>query len=110
MPLMYLVAGVLHFVFPATYVSIMPRWLPWHYGLVYMSGLCEIVCAVLLIIPATRHTGAWLTIALLIAVFPANIQMAVNYYKGQNPYLWVAIVRLPLQFLLICWVWLYTKK
>ena len=88
----------------------MPPWLPWHAQLVFISGVAEIVLGLLLIPLATRTWAAWGIIALLIAVFPANIQMAINYWNKQSPYLWIALVRLPLQFLLIYWAWIYTKS
>lgn len=109
MALFYAAAGINHFVHPDLYLKIMPPWLPWHFQLVFISGVAEIVCAVLLLFPATRRVGAFCTIALLIVIFPANIQMAINYYKTNNPMLWIAIVRLPLQLLLIWWASLFTK-
>jgi uncharacterized membrane protein len=60
-----------------------------------------------LIPDATRSIAAWLIIALLIAIFPANIQMSINFKRKNNPYFWITIVRLPLQLLLIWWAWLY---
>lgn len=102
-------AGIVHFLKPGVFLGIMPTFLPYPLQLVYISGACEILFAVLLAIPSTRHIGAWLIILLLIAVFPANIQMAITFFKEKNPYLWVALLRLPLQFVMIWWAWLYTK-
>lgn len=110
MSLIYFAAGIYHFVNPKFYLRIMPPYLPWHLPLVYASGICEIIVSVLLIPESTRPLGAWLTIALLVAVFPANIQMAVNFYQRQHPGLWIAIARLPLQIVLIFWAWIYTKN
>jgi uncharacterized membrane protein len=98
-----------HFRKPAAYVSIMPRWLPWHYKLVYASGIIEIALGILLLVPSTRQFAAWGIIALLIVVFPANIQMAVNYINMHHPATWLAILRLPLQFVLIWLAWIYTR-
>lgn len=109
MSLMYFAAGLYHFINPKMYLRIMPSYLPFHLPLVYISGAAEIIISMLLIPEATRSLGAWLTIALLIAVFPANIQMAVNFWQKQHPGLWMAIVRLPLQIVLIYWAWIYTK-
>ena len=109
MAFLYIAAGINHFIRPGMYKRIMPVYLPWHLELIYISGLGEIILGLLLIPLATRVTAAWLLIALLIAVFPANIQMAVNYARSANPYLWIAIVRLPLQAVLIWWAWLYTR-
>ena len=109
MSILYFAAGVMHFIRPRTYLKIMPGFLPFPLQLVYISGIVEILCGVLLLLPATRSFGAWLTILLLVAVLPANIQMAVNFYQKGNPYFWLTILRLPLQFILIWWAWLYTK-
>lgn len=110
MAALYLAAGVYHFVNPKMYQRIMPTYLPWHIPLVYISGVCEIVFALLLIPESTRVIAAWLLIILLIAVFPANIQMAVSFWQKQRPTLWIALIRLPLQLVLIWWAWIYTKK
>ncbi len=68
MAILYIIAGVLHFIKPEFYLRIMPRYLPYHLELVYLSGLCEIICGLLLFFKRTQKFGAWLTIALLIAV------------------------------------------
>ena len=109
MSLLYILAGINHFLSAKQYVSIMPAWLPWHYPLVYISGVLECVYGFLLLLPSTRRIAALLIISLLIAVFPANIQMMINYYKTNNPYLWLGIARLPLQFALIYWAYVYAK-
>lgn len=105
----YIAAGINHFVAPKFYSRIMPDWLPWHSQLIFISGVCEVVLGILLLPLATRTFAAWGIIILLIAVFPANIQMAVTYWNKQNPYLWMALLRLPLQFVLIWWAWQYTR-
>lgn len=106
---LYTAAGVYHFVNPRMYLKIMPLYIPFHLPMVYITGVFEIIFALLLIPESTRPIGAWLIIALLIAIFPANIQMAINFYQKHQPQLWIAIIRLPLQVLLICWAWVYTK-
>ncbi|HSN88348.1 MAG TPA: MauE/DoxX family redox-associated membrane protein, partial [Thermoanaerobaculia bacterium] len=107
--LLFILAGINHFVQPGFYVAIMPPYLPWHLELVYLSGLFEVVLGVLLLIPRTTSPAAWGLIALLIAVFPANLHMAQNpeLYPGINPVLlWL---RLPLQGVLIAWAYAYTR-
>ena len=106
----YILAGVLHFTNPGFYLNIMPPYLPWHLKLVYLSGICEMIAGVLLLLSKTRRFGAWLLIALLIAIYPANIQMAIDYGHTANPDLWIALVRLPIQFILIWLAWIYTKR
>jgi uncharacterized membrane protein len=102
----FIVAGTNHFVHPGTYVRIVPPWLPAHALLVQISGVCEILGGVGVLIPKTRRWSGVGLIALLVAVFPANVQMA------QHPELYRDIAapaalyaRLPLQFALIAWVW-----
>lgn len=109
MILFYAGAGINHFVHPSFYLQIMPPWLPWHNELVFVSGVAEVICALLLLFPETRRIGAWAVIALLIAVFPANIQMLLNYKAAHNPQVWIAVLRLPIQLLLIWWAYGFTK-
>ena len=110
MILLYAAAGINHFIHPTIYLKIMPPWLPLHKELVLISGVAEILFALMLIFPFSRRLGAWVIIVLLIAVFPANIQMMLNYIQEDNPSLWIAILRLPLQLLSIYWAYTFTKK
>ncbi|MBA4168560.1 MAG: DoxX family protein [Chitinophagaceae bacterium] len=105
----YVLAGINHFWRPAVYAAIMPPWLPWHAQFVYISGILEILFGGLLLPSVTRKLAAWAIIGLLIAVYPANIQMAVNYITEHNTRTWIAIARLPIQFVLVWWAWIYTK-
>ena len=105
-------AGISHFTDPDSFVRIVPSFLPGALALVYISGVFEILGGVGLLIPRMSRFAAWGLIALYIAVFPANIYMALNeipFGEGPTPavYLWL---RLPLQFLLIAWAWWYTKS
>lgn len=109
MGLLYVAAGINHFVHPTTYLAILPPWLPAHNFLVVFSGVMEMLLGLLLLVPQTRRLAAWGIILLLITVFPANIQMALNYGKSQHPQLWLALFRLPVQGLLIWWAHQYTK-
>jgi uncharacterized membrane protein len=107
---LFMAAGVYHFVKPEMYRKIMPPWLPWPDALILWSGVAELLLGLPLLFPVTRQLAAWGLIALLIAVFPANIQMMLNYLHRHHPQLWLAILRLPLQFVLIWWVYQYTSK
>lgn len=109
MCLLYVAAGANHFVNPKWYLRIIPPALPYPAMINYVSGAYEIVFALLLLPIATRATGAWLLIALLIAIFPANIQMSINYYRFKRSSFWLTIIRLPFQLLFIWWAWQYTK-
>lgn len=110
MAILYIAAGVNHFWHEELYLEIMPPWLPAHRALVAISGICEIIFGILLIFPVTRRLAAWCIILLLVAVFPANIQMMINYWNESNPNLWISIVRLPLQIVLIWWAYGFTKS
>ncbi len=103
-------AGVMHFVSPRGFVKIVPKWLPAPRALVAISGVFEIMGGVGLLIPSTQRIAAWGLVALLIAVFPANVNMAINRIPlGKKPMpVWALWARLPLQAVLIAWAWLYT--
>ncbi len=110
MAALYVLAGANHFVHPDFYKKIMPPWLPWHYSLIFISGLAEIVLGLLLLPVQTRKLAAWGIIILLIVIFPANVQMMLNYQQEHNPDLWIAVIRLPLQLLLIVWAYQFTNS
>ena len=110
MVVLYTVAGVNHFINPHFYRKIMPPWLGWHNELIFISGAAEILLALLLLFTPTRRIAAWGIIGLLVAVFPANVQMMFNYNKENNPQLWIAIARLPLQLVLTWWAYRFTKR
>lgn len=107
--LLYVLAGVNHFWQTNMYMAIMPPWLPWHAKLVYISGGCEVVFGLLLLPRFTRRLAVICIIVLLVAVFPANVQMAINYAHTHNKNLWAAIARLPLQVVLGWWAWYYYR-
>jgi uncharacterized membrane protein len=105
----YVLAGVNHFVAPEFYLRLMPDYLPWHLALVYVSGVAELVLGVAVLIPRLRRLAAWGIIALLVAVFPANVHAAVQeipLIAGDPFWNWV---RLPFQALFIAWAWWYTR-
>ncbi len=104
----FIVAGIYHFVAPKAFLRIMPSYIPFHKTMVIGSGIAEIVLGILLLFPATRSIAAWGVIILLILVFPANIEMVRTKKARMRLPMWVVILRLPLQFLLIFWAWLYT--
>ena len=108
MSMLYAAAGIYHFVNPRMYLKMMPKYLPWHLALVYLSGVLEIALGLLLIPEATRPFAAWGIIVMLLAIFPANIQMTVNFSKKRNRWFWISVIRLPLQFVLIYWAYCYT--
>lgn len=100
--------GVAHFVNPDPFVAIVPAFLPAPLALVYISGIFEIALGWLLIPERTRALGKWGLIALFLAVFPANINMALNQIQidPANPLpVWAMWARLPFQVLFIGVVW-----
>ncbi len=104
-------SGVLHFLRPSPFVAIVPGYLPRPLALVYISGACEILGGVGLVIPSLRRWAGIGLIALLVTVYPANINMALHDIPiGQFhvPW-WGHAIRLPLQFVLIALVWWVSK-
>jgi uncharacterized membrane protein len=107
--MLFLTAGAGHFVSPGSFVKIVPRSLPFPRELVLASGVFEVALGLLLLIPSTTRLAAWGLIALLIAVFPANIYMYQHRELfGVSPL--VLLLRLPFQGILILWAWVYTRK
>jgi len=101
--------GVHHFVAPAFYVSIMPDYMPWHLELVYISGVFEVMGGLGLLWGRTRRIACWGLLALLVAVYPANINMLMNPEKFPDIPYWALWVRMPLQFLAAAWIWYATR-
>jgi uncharacterized membrane protein len=110
--LFFIVAGTFHFLFIANYMGIMPAWLPWHRALVVISGLCEIAGGLGVLWHVTRRWAGYGLIALCVAVLPANVQMLLNAQAAHASTSWLTLlwVRLPLQILLIAWVWRATRS
>ena len=101
----FLGAGIMHFVKPGAYEATVPDQLPSHREIVYITGVAEIAGALALLDRRSAPWAGWWLIALLVAVFPANVNMAVNAERFRavpEALLWF---RLPLQALLIAWVW-----
>lgn len=92
--------GVLHFVVPGPFRRIVPRWFPWRSEAVAISGVAELASGLLMAFPRTKRIGGSLAVALLAAVFPANVQMAVDASRGKPQVkapAWLMWLRLPLQ-------------
>ena len=108
--LLFIVAGMSHFVSPGVYLKIMPDYLPWPLALVYVSGFFEVLGGVGLAVPRLRRAAGWGLIALLVAVFPANVDMLMNADQFPAIPVWALVARLPLQGVLIAWVWWVAVK
>ena len=112
----FVLAGVTHFAAPAFYTDIVPPYLPFPLALVYVSGACEMALGALVLVPATRALAAWGLVALLLAVFPANINQAVYEVPLRHAPAWLPPptplglwLRLPVQFVLIAWALWYAR-
>ena len=108
--LFFVGAGINHFLRIGFYLRMMPTYLPLHLESVQISGVAEIVLGVLLLVPRTSSAAAWGLIALLVAVFPANLQMAFHPETFPEFGLAGLWLRLPLQAVLIAWAWWYTRR
>jgi uncharacterized membrane protein len=103
--LFFFCGGIGHFIFAEFLVLAMPSYLPFHLELIYISGFFELVGAIGILIPQTRLYAAYGLITLSVAVFPANINMAINAHLfDEIPSFWLYL-RLPLQAILIAYIW-----
>jgi len=108
--ILFVIAGTNHFVMTDFYLSIMPPWLPWHRALVYASGFAEAGLGLLLLFRRWAVWAGWGLVALCVAVFPANLHMALHpelFPQFSVLGLWL---RLPLQVALMAWAWWYTRE
>ncbi len=105
--ILFIVAGVNHFLSPAAYLQIIPPTLPAREAANFISGAAEILGGIGILIPQTRRSAALGLILLLICVFPANIYGALHgmIVGGRNVPGWLLWLRLPFQFLFIAWVY-----
>jgi len=108
--LLFIMGGIAHFTKVEFYLKAMPSYLPFHEIIVYASGVFEIVLGLLLLINRTTRKAAFGIILLLIAVFPANVNMYLNYTDFPDMTETSLLIRLPIQLVLIAWAYVYTKK
>jgi uncharacterized membrane protein len=104
-----LVLGVLHLIAPERFELMMPEWAPWKYFWVIVSGIAEILLGIGLFLPRWRVLAAWLTIAMLLVYVPVHVWDLLRDQPviGSKT---VAIVRLPVQVLLIAWVYALVRR
>ena len=107
MALMYVFAGVMHFIKPKMYMRIMPRYLPNHKFLVYLSGIAEIVLGLALCIPVFKTIAVYGIIAMLIVFLLVHFYMLTGKKASAGIPKWILILRIPLQFGLMYWAWWY---
>ena len=108
----FVTAGIAHFLSPGPYLEIMPPSVPWPRAMIYLSGIAEILGGAGILFPGTRKAAGWGLIALLVAVFPANIFAAIHgmNFSGWQVPAWLLWLRLPIQPLLIAWVYIACWK
>lgn len=113
MAVFYVAAGANHLVSPTVYLPMMPPYLPAHRELIWLSGVAEVALGIAVLVPMLRQWAAWGLIALLIAIFPANLHIAMQdvplFGRSEGFGIW-NWVRLPLQAVLIAWAWWYTRN
>jgi uncharacterized membrane protein len=104
------VAGIMHFVVPRFYERIVPAWAGDAKRAVVWSGWAEILSGVLVGVPRTKRVGAWFALVVLVAVYPANLDMAYRAGRPHDAYSWGAWLRLPLQFPMWRWAYRHTRR
>lgn len=111
MAAIYFVAGLNHFISPQFYLPMMPPWIPFHETCIWLSGFFEILFAGMLFFHKTRRMASWGIILMLIAFMPVHIYMYQThetFFKDIS--IWLIIGRIPMQFILMFWAYLYTQK
>ena len=107
---LFIASGTSHFVRSEFFTSIVPPWLPWALALVWISGFFEIAGAIALLVPATRRAAGIGLIALMVAVFPANVHMALHAESFPHFAPGLLWLRLPLQAVLIALAWWCSRR
>ncbi len=98
----FLASGTVHLVKPEVFEPLMPSWVPAHREMILGSGIAELACAVGMMLPPTRKLAGLASAALLVAVFPGNVKMAMDAQDtDNNAFKAVTLARLPLQFPMI---------
>lgn len=109
MSLVYVSAGINHFLNPAFYLKIMPWYLPYPLELIYISGICEVLLGLGVLPLTTRKISSLLIIAMLLLFLVLHVQMLIDTSSAGGFLFWIAVLRLPLQVVLIRWAWLVYK-
>lgn len=104
---MYILAGIFHFLKPKAYLRIMPRYLPKHRLLVYLSGAAEIILGIALLFQETKTAAIYGIILMLLIFLLVHIYMLSSKKAGAGIPFWALLLRVPLQFVLIWWAYFY---
>ena len=107
MAAVYVFAGLIHFVKPKMYMRIMPKYLPNHKALVYLSGIAEVILGLALLIPSLRTFAVYGIIAMLLIFLLVHFYMLTGKKASAGIPKWILILRIPLQFGLMYWAWVY---
>lgn len=107
---LYVLAVINHFINTHFYEAIMPTYIGYHTPLIYISGVCEIVLGLLMLPLSTRKTASILITLMLVVFLWLHIQMLIDYWQSNDKHLWLAIVRVPVQFFLIWWAYTFTHS
>jgi len=102
--LFFTAAGANHFLSPEVYLAMIPDWLPAPEILNWISGAAEIAGGIAILFQRTRKAAAIGLVLLLVAVFPANLHVAIHGWPGTDLPQWILLARLPLQLVFIAWV------
>jgi uncharacterized membrane protein len=105
----FVLAGINHFVSPDFYLQMMPAYLPWHEELVVLSGVLEVGGGLCVLAPSIREAAGRGLVLLLIAILPANVNMALHPELFPDIPEWALYARLPLQLVFIGWAWWATR-
>lgn len=108
--LLFVAAGINHFVNPGFYLKITPDFVPWPLAMIYLSGVFEVLGGIAVLLPNLRRAAGWGLIALLIAVSPVHVDMLVHADRFPEVPMWALVARLLLQPVLIAWVWWTSVK
>ena len=106
---MYIIAGIIHFIKPKIYLRIMPRYLPFHNLLVFLSGLAEIILGIGLFFETTKNISLYVIIAMLAVFLLVHFNMLSCKKAGAGFPRWILLLRLPLQLALMYWAFYYLK-
>jgi uncharacterized membrane protein len=107
MAIMYIFAGIMHFVKPKAYLRVMPRFLPAHKTLVFLSGMAEIMLGIALFIEALRNFAIVGIVLMLMVFLLVHFNMLRGEKEAAGVPKWVLILRIPIQFVLIWWAFYY---
>lgn len=105
----YIIAGIMHFIKPKVYLRIMPKYLPYHKPLVFLSGLAEIVLGMGLFFRTTKNLSIYGIIAMLILFLLVHFYMLSSEKASAGLPKWLLLIRLPIQFILMYWAFIYLK-